>query len=377
MMIDNPPTSPQPSFRLVRRGYEPTEVDQRITELMKQAGANQQRIVELTTRMRELEAAQALAVEQVPNPPAAPTFTDLGARVGQILALADEEAAEIRGNAKADFDERLREAEQTAERVRAEADNYALKRRQSADEEAKALVDAAHRRSDELLEETKREAETRRAEADALYEGQQAKAAQAAADFETTLAERRDRVEQEFAVQFETTRGQLDEAQAHLEETRNEAQRIRNDAEIGARRQVEDAQAEASEIIAQARAHADRIAAESDRALAAATQRRDSINAQLANVRQMLATLTNVSPAGLLALDDSIAPEAAEEEYDDAEADDATYDDEAYDEDADYDDEAEYVEVEDAAAEDIEDDEQGYVEAEVDSEVEATEPATT
>jgi hypothetical protein len=34
------------------------------------------------------------------------------------------------------------------------------------------------------------------------------------------------------------------------------------------------------------------VRVESDRELAAATQRRDSINAQLANVRQMLATLT-------------------------------------------------------------------------------------
>lgn len=316
MSIDNTPDSlGQPaghaSFRLVRRGYEPTEVDQRITDLMKQAGASQQRIVELTGRVRELETAQALAAD-APAPTAAPTFADLGARVGQILSLAEDEAAEIRTNAKADFEDRLREAEQTAERVRSEADAYAQQRRQDADVEAKALVDNAHRRADELHEEAKRDAEARRAEADALYEAQQAKAAQAAADFETTLAERRDRVEREFASQFETTRSQLDEAQAHLEQTRNEAQRIRNDAEIGGRRLVEDAQKEAAEIVAQARAHADRLAAESDRALAAAAQRRDSINAQLANVRQMLATLTNVSPAGLLALDDAV--EAVEDD---------------------------------------------------------------
>ena len=288
------------SFRLVRRGYEPTEVDQRITDLMKQAGASQQRIVELTGRVRELETAQALAAD-APAPTAAPTFADLGARVGQILSLAEDEAAEIRTNAKADFEDRLREAEQSAEKVRAEADAYATQRRAEADEEAGSVVGKAHQRADELHEETKRDSEARRGEAEALYEAQQAKAAQAAADFETTLAERRDRVEKEFAAQFEATRGQLAEAQAHLEETRNEAQRIRGDAEAGARRQVEDAQQEAASIVEQARAHADRIAAESDRALAAATQRRDSINAQLGNVRQMLATLTNVSPAGLLA----------------------------------------------------------------------------
>ena len=141
----------------------------------------------------------------------------------------------------------------------------------------------------------------RRAEADALYEAQQADAAQAAADFETTLAARRDNAEREFAAQFETAKGQLVEAQTHLDRTRGDAQRIRTEAETGARRLVEDAQKEVEAMVSQARAHADRIREESDRELVAATQRRDSINAQLTNVRQMLATLTSAVPAGLLA----------------------------------------------------------------------------
>jgi hypothetical protein len=64
---------------------------------------------------------------------------------------------------------------------------------------------------------------------------------------------------------------------------------------------VEDAQKEAESIVSQARAHADRIREESDRELVAATQRRDSINSQLTNVRQMLATLTSAAPAALFA----------------------------------------------------------------------------
>ena len=39
--------------------------------------------------------------------------------------------------------------------------------------------------------------------------------------------------------------------------------------------------------------------ADSERELAAASQRRDSINAQLANVRQMLTTLTGAAPVAL------------------------------------------------------------------------------
>ena len=60
--------------------------------------------------------------------------------------------------------------------------------------------------------------------------------------------------------------------------------------------------AQADEIVPQAEARAARIRAESERELAAATQRRDSINAQLTNVRQMLATLSGTAPAAFAAL---------------------------------------------------------------------------
>lgn len=311
------------SFRLVRRGYEPTDVDQRMADLLSQLSSQHQQVMELTARVHELEAAASFVSATAAEPVPAPSYADFGARIGQILALAEEEATEVRAAATSDFEDRLREAQEAAQRVRQEADDYARGRRESAESEANQLVDNAHRRADELAEETERDAAARRAEADAVYEAQQARAAQAAADFETTLAERRDRVEQEFASQFEATRSQIEAAQAHLEQTRAEAQRIRSDAEIGARRQVEDAEQEAAGIVAQARAHADRVSAETDRELAAATQRRDSINAQLANVRQMLATLTNVSPAGLLSLgDESTSADAADDA--ETEADDAS-----------------------------------------------------
>ena len=54
-------------------------------------------------------------------------------------------------------------------------------------------------------------------------------------------------------------------------------------------------QRRADDIIAEAKAQAERIRGESERELSAATQRRDSINSQLTNVRQMLATLTGAS----------------------------------------------------------------------------------
>ncbi len=82
-----------------------------------------------------------------------------------------------------------------------------------------------------------------------------------------------------------------------VEETRLAAQREQEGAEAEARRVVLEAEERAANLIREARTAADRVRTESERELAAATQRRDSINAQLTNVRQMLATLTG-SAAG-------------------------------------------------------------------------------
>ena len=52
--------------------------------------------------------------------------------------------------------------------------------------------------------------------------------------------------------------------------------------------------------MADAKGTAARVRADSDRELAAASQRRDAINQQLANVRQMLSALTGAVPAAAL-----------------------------------------------------------------------------
>ena len=82
-------------------------------------------------------------------------------------------------------------------------------------------------------------------------------------------------------------------------DARAAAQREQETAEAEVRRVVAEAEERASAVVREARATADRIRAESDRELAAVSQRRDSINAQLTNVRQMLATLsgTNAGPS--------------------------------------------------------------------------------
>jgi hypothetical protein len=79
------------------------------------------------------------------------------------------------------------------------------------------------------------------------------------------------------------------------EQLRLEAEKLRADGDRKSKRTLDDAQRRADDLIAEAKAQAEKIRGESERELAAATQRRDSINAQLTNVRQMLATLTGAS----------------------------------------------------------------------------------
>jgi regulator of protease activity HflC (stomatin/prohibitin superfamily) len=77
-----------------------------------------------------------------------------------------------------------------------------------------------------------------------------------------------------------------------VEETRARIEREQASAEKEARRTLSSANEQAESILRDARATAERIRLDSERELTAATQRRDSINAQLVNVRQMLATLS-------------------------------------------------------------------------------------
>ena len=289
-------------FRQVLRGYDPAEVDRRFQELVTTEQSARAEAAALAARVQELERANQDASQAVEAAQASstPTYEDLGARISQMLTLADEEANELRTSAKGDADALHESSHQAASKVKADADDYATQRKRSADGEAEAILKQARRQADEMLDGADRDAAARRQEAEAVYETQRARAAAAAADFETTLAQRRENAEAEFTQQLGASHEQLSAMEQQVERVRNEAEKMRADAEVQARRLIEDAENTAGETVAQSRAHADRIRAESDRELAAATQRRDSINAQLSNVRQMLATLSGAAPSGLL-----------------------------------------------------------------------------
>lgn len=293
-----------PAFRSVLRGYEPTQVDQAVHDLRAAVDAARQEAAERTVEVSKLtslhdELRQHLAardseiagLHEAQRRAAAPTFADLGQRIGTILGLADEEATELRATAEQQATASRQAAEETASATRADADRYAADVRSRADSECARILEDARSQADEILDAADREASARREEAEAVFESQRAKAAAAAADFEMTLAHRRDKAAEEFTAAM----GQHERSLASIQERSSalaaESQAAHESARAEAAAMLDTARAEAANLVAAARDHADRIKRDSDRELAAATARRDSITAQLTNVRQMLATL--------------------------------------------------------------------------------------
>ena len=279
-------TEQSQQFRTVLRGYEPAQVDRRLQELAQEAQESRARADQLAERVRGLEAVAG-------DGTAAPaSFEHLGARVAQILGLAEEEAHELVERGQSKVEQQRADVVDEMARQRSEADRYADQRRSEADTEAARVLEDARRNADDRLDGAERDAAARLQEAEAVYEQQRARAAQSAADFETTLARRRSAAEEDFTTQMQEAQQRLGELEAHIEQTRTNAEKMHDETVRENRRIVEEAEQQAASILGEARTLATKIRADSERELAAASQRRDSINAQLGNVRQMLATLT-------------------------------------------------------------------------------------
>jgi len=317
--------SETPSFRNVLRGYDPAQVDQwreqhgqALEEARREAA---ERTVEVTELKSALTRAQdehgrtrkALdAAQEQQRQASAPTFAGLGERIGNILTLADEEAREIRRNAEADAQTLAGTSRLAAEQARVDADRYAENVRTKAEAEATQLVEKARQQADALLDDADREAAARREEAEAYYEHQRARAAASAADFEATLGERRDKAAAEFKTQMSGHEQALAQAQERAAALSAESEKAHANAKAETTKLLESARAEAESLVAEARDKAERVRRDSERELTAATARRDSITAQLSNVRQMLATLGGASMVGSL-VDDPAQGEAKDE----------------------------------------------------------------
>ena len=208
---NGPTMSDTSSFRSVLRGYDPAQVDQWRAEHAGALDQARQEAAERTVEVSELRAALARAQEEQSGTArrwpasrtstttaAAPTYANLGERIGTILGARRRGGRRDPRDAQADAAPSRAPPRLEADRVRAEADRYAEDVRTKADAEATQVVEKAKQHADAILDDADREACARREEAEAFYEHQRARAASAAADFEATLGQRRDKAAAEF-----------------------------------------------------------------------------------------------------------------------------------------------------------------------------------
>jgi DivIVA domain-containing protein len=327
-------------FRSVLRGYDPAEVDQHMKELAQASAAVWQEAAERAAQVSELKAANGRlkgevqlyaqrnrALEETQREASAPSYEGLGERIGSILTLVDEEAHELRTRAQAYSANHHALADESALATRQDADDYSLQTRDAADDEvAQLLADArvqadslqndARQHADSLQNDARqhadslqddadrqamarqdadRQAMVRREETEAAYELARARSAAAAVDFETTLAARRDTSALEFAAQVAAAEQQLAAVRLRSEQTRSDYEQAQQESASKAAQQLEQAMAHSRTLVAEAKTKAERIRSNSERELVAATQRRDSINAQLSTVRHDLAALGGVT----------------------------------------------------------------------------------
>jgi DivIVA domain-containing protein len=295
-------------FRSVLRGYDPAQVDQHVRELAQAAAAARQEAGERTVQVTKLEAAhghlrseverhvqrvRTLEEDALKTP--APTFATLGERIGSILTLADKEATEMRTRAQSDAANHHALADESALATHQEADRYATEMRSAADAEAARFMEDTKRQADSIMDDADRQAMARLEEAEAVYERARAKSATAAVEFESVLAARRDASALEFAAEVTAAEQQLAAVRLRSEEALLESEQAQQEAASRSAQQLEQATKQAHTLVADAKTKAERIRSDSERELTAATHRRDSINAQLSNVRQMLSALGGVA----------------------------------------------------------------------------------
>jgi cell division septum initiation protein DivIVA len=283
-------------FDIVLRGYERKQVDQYLARISADRRAAAQRIGALERRVEELHVEFQDAQGQ--GGEAEPSYAGLGARVEKILRLAEEEAQDLRAEALGLAEQAGKAAETTAAQVRAQAEQDGRAHREQTRQEAAKLLEGARKEAAQVRAEAANEAAAKRDEAEGVLETANAKAAQAAAEFEVSLARRRDHVERDFASRQEAAERHLTQTSEQADQLRLQAQQLRDEAERRSRQLLETAQRQAEDITTEARAKTERARREAGRELATLTHRRDSINAQLSNVREMLATLTGAAVSG-------------------------------------------------------------------------------
>jgi cell division septum initiation protein DivIVA len=244
-----------PEFRTVRRGYDPDQVEQVLDDLyaslndavrdaehqgaaLRSAQRSQEQLKEdladAERRIAELERHRAGG--------SAPSFENLGSRIGEILAAATAEAAEITRRAREDAQAIHNESEASVVTSRAEVDHYATDIRTQADSEAQEVTARARTEAARILDDAR-----------ILRETQQRADLEAYERLAAELAERRNHAEVEFANEAAAHQRRLAALTARVDVVADELSQERKTAQAEADAIVDEARRYRAKLRAQIR----------------------------------------------------------------------------------------------------------------------------
>jgi cell division septum initiation protein DivIVA len=245
-----------PEFRTVRRGYDPDEVEQVLDDLYaslndavrdveRQAAAVRAAERSQEELKRDLADAERRIAELQRHPAggSAPSFENLGSRIGEILQAATAEAAEITRRAREEAQAIHNESEANVVTSRAEVDHYATDIRSQADHEAHEVTARARAEAGRILDDAR-----------ILREAQQRADLEAYERLAAELAERRNRAEVEFANEAAAHQRRLAALSARVDAVTDELSQEREHAQAEAAALIEEARRYRAKVRAQIRA---------------------------------------------------------------------------------------------------------------------------
>jgi len=284
-------------FHLIRRGYDPSEVEQKMAELTSAASKAKTESDRLRDQL-SLHQGRIVELETAATQRTDPTLTDIGDRSQRIFAMLDEEVSQIRANAIEQADKMIQSAQREATDTCQQADTYAATVRAQAEQDATQRLTDASATAEQVIASADEAAASKANEAQGAYDQQRVRIATMAADFEQWLADRRDQSETEFTARVKEQEAAISAAEQHRALIETEAERYQQAQQAEADAILTEAQTQARQIVKEAGIQAEQVRRESERDLDATLARKDAITAQMASLRQMLAsTLTGTVPA--------------------------------------------------------------------------------
>ncbi|MFE9425212.1 hypothetical protein ACFYNO_19815 [Kitasatospora sp. NPDC006697] len=297
---------PSYGFTQARRGYAPEQVDRALAALTGQRDEAWQRLSVLGSQIRDLENALAAARQAAAEAPE-PDYTTLSDQAGDLMAIAENEARQIRDKAER-FSEDTRDATyQAGQEAQQAADQYATATRAEADQAARRIDERTRAEAERLRGEADRDARTIRDTATAEAAKIRVAAAEAGERAEAKLAELRREADERFAAEEGAAQAADAKTSVAAEGRLREAEQHRESV-IGLVKQIDtDAQARADKLVEQARREAERIHTESAEERAAFDERLATVQTHLDHIKGTLASLTGkavgmIEPGELAAL---------------------------------------------------------------------------